>query len=750
MADFPLEFLLSVKNEMGSGLSQASSQLKTLGSEAQSAESKVKQSGIGIGAGISLITSTFVNTINSVLDLKRQYQDLEKAQNNVKQSGFSLANAQGKLENATINLASAQKGGGKASALDLKIAHAELAKAIDKYGKNSIQAGKAQSNLNKLMAKGGVDTDKVQKAENNLARAKRGVQSATINEKEAQIELKRAYEDFYLQTIPTAVGVVGSLASAFQLLKGTTFSLGGTLSKFIIPLAGISLAFIAIKDNIFGFRDFLQNLGKDIGNAVPALKPFLDLLEAVGEAIGLAPKKKGNSINKAVEEMRKQLQPIIDTFKKIVDAIMQGNWEKAFAVIKSAAIKFWMELKKEVPFFGEVESLVNKLQNGNWKGAFLQIAVAAKGAWETLIKSVPFFGGVDAFIQNIQKGDWKGAFDVVAKAASGALSAIFGDKWLEDTQIKIQNFITQLQQIPEKLKAAMHAPGATVFSVIDAMIPTDVKNFVVWANTLVTNAITALGTAISTKLTEISKNFIDPFIAKLFDFKTWTTALSNQGTSMEKGGKLIFDFFMNSIFPKDQKTAANAVLTQANNLLNIWNAIVKWFETNLPDTTKAAEGFARNLVASLRATFTVQNFTAVIGKIVQSIKMAVLDAADKIKSIGTTIGQMIVNAIRSVVLPFLNAQSYIPGSVLDKARQQVQNLGPKASGFHGLVTGATTFTAGEKGSEYIDITNRSEMMSRKNSGNGGGGTQVIQLVVDGQVLANVVARRISTNQAVYR
>ena len=63
----------------------------------------------------------------------------------------------------------------------------------------------------------------------------------------------------------------------------------------------------------------------------------------------------------------------MDTFKSIIDNIMKGNWEGAFKVIQVAASKFWAELKKAVPFFGEVESLVDKLSHGNWKGAFLQI-----------------------------------------------------------------------------------------------------------------------------------------------------------------------------------------------------------------------------------------------------------------------------------------------------------------------------------------------------------------------------------------
>lgn len=41
---------------MGSGISQATSQLRSMGSEAQSSASKVKSSDLGIGAGLSLVT----------------------------------------------------------------------------------------------------------------------------------------------------------------------------------------------------------------------------------------------------------------------------------------------------------------------------------------------------------------------------------------------------------------------------------------------------------------------------------------------------------------------------------------------------------------------------------------------------------------------------------------------------------------------------------------------------------------------
>ncbi len=415
MADFPLEFLLQVKNEMGAGLSQASSQLKNVGSEATSTASKVKQSGIGIGAGIALITTQLVTTANSIISLNRQYQDLEKAQNNVKQSGFSLANAQGKLENATINLSKAQAGGGKASALDLKIAHTELAIAIDKYGKNSVQAAKAQSNLNKLQSKGTVDLDKVKKAQNNLERAQRGVTSATINQKESVVNLQRATQDFYLSTIPTAIGIIGSFASVLQVAKGSTISFGGVLTKLVLPLAAISAVAAAISTNFLGFRDMLEGVGKAIGDAVPQLKPFLELLEGIGFALGLT--DKDVNLNKAAKAFQDSLKPIIDGFKMFIDTIMHGDWNKLFTMLRKAAIDAWEFIKKNVPILGDVENLVNKIKNGNWKGALLQIWKAAVDVWNTIKIAVPFLGDIENFIKGvitgIKTGKWDDAFKAI-------------------------------------------------------------------------------------------------------------------------------------------------------------------------------------------------------------------------------------------------------------------------------------------------------------------------------------------------
>src|ERR1051326_1974202 len=189
---------------MGSGISQATSQLKTMGSEAQASAGKVKQSGIGIGAGLSLITMNLVNTANSIIGLKRQYEDLTMMQNNVKQSGFALANAQNMLKTATDKLNAAKEGKAGATALEIKMAKEQFVLDM-KNAKTTLDKEKAQVKLNKVLNQGGKDQDKINAAQRRVENITRRVASATINNTEAQIKYKRAVQDLYLQIIPTAI-----------------------------------------------------------------------------------------------------------------------------------------------------------------------------------------------------------------------------------------------------------------------------------------------------------------------------------------------------------------------------------------------------------------------------------------------------------------------------------------------------------------------------------------------------------------
>jgi hypothetical protein len=444
--NFPLTFLLQVKNEMASGLSQATSQMKSMGEAAKSSGASVKQSGISIGAGLSLITMNLVNTANQIIGLKRQWEDLTRMQNNVVQSDNSLLNAKGKLKIATLNLAQAQAGKGKASAIDLDIAHRSLTAAQNKYGKGSIQAEKAQSALNKTQAKGGKDADTITKKQVAYDRAVRGVTSAVINDKEAHVNLQRAYEDFYLQIIPTAIGVVGSFASVLQVVQKSGIGFASSIGKMILPLAGIGLAFLAIQTNFLGFRDMLQGLGKTIGDALPGLKPFLQILEDIGGILGLTPKKE--NLNQHIKDLMKSIQPFIDTFKGVIDSIMKGDWSGAFKKIKDAAVKFWNDLVASVPFFAGVNALVGMIKQGKWGEAFDFIKRAALKFWADLKTAVPFLADVETFITSLSKGEWSKAFKAVMQGWQDSgipvgIELLFGKNWKSGIDAAIALFFAE-------------------------------------------------------------------------------------------------------------------------------------------------------------------------------------------------------------------------------------------------------------------------------------------------------------------
>jgi hypothetical protein len=708
-----MQFVLQVKNEMGSGISQATGQIKGLGDTAQQTQTKAKSSGMGVGQAFQFVALNAFNLASSLIQTKRSYEDLGKAENAQVNKRDAVTKATNKLQNAEITLAVARKKGNPAA---------------------------------------------IAKAENNLANAKLNVDRVTRAEKLGQIELNRAHEDFYLNIIPNVISGVGTFAGILQVAQNTTISFGGAIKKLVLPLAAISAAAFAIKTNFLGFRDFLVGLGVSIGNAIPALKPLLNVIEAIGGALGLSPKK--TNLNKAVEDLRKQFQPLVDFFKGLIDTVMKGDWNGAFKKIGEAAAAAWKSIKVQFPILGDIESLVNKIMNGNWKGAFLQIAVAAKGAWETLIKSVPFFAGVDEFIKKIQNGNWKGAFDVVAKGAMDALKGIFG-------VFNVENFITQIQQIPEKLKAAINVPGATPWTVLDAMLPSDVKKAFATIGKWVTDVSNEILTRLKGGLTFVARTWIDPFLTSLFKWETWAGALTAQQASITKGGALILGAIFDAIFPK---TKPGELPAQAKSLMNIWNTIRDWMTINVPDFTKAIQAFWTKMSEAVSASGTaISNFAATIwNAIIEGLKLAVpggstilQDAFNKLKKpiiepgVNTSPATSLIdkwknNVKKSITVP-IHAKIIGPDPS-NVMRQALKNAQGHASGFHGFVSGATPFIAGERGTERVDVTPMSDIVNRKSDKSGGGSRDIIHthVYLNGKHIAEAVASEITVDQAVYR
>lgn len=737
-----MQFILSVKNEMGSGISQATGQIKGLGDAADQTQTKAKSSGMGVGQAFQFVALNAFNLASSLIQTKRSYEDLAKAENAQQNKRLAVTTTTNNLKKAEISLAAARQKG---------------------------------------------DPARIAKAELTLQNAKIRVDKATRAEALGQIELNRAHEDFYLNIIPNVISGIGTIAGLAQVAQNTSISFGSALTKLVIPLAAISAAFFAIKTNFLGFRDFLSNLGRDIGNAVPGLKPLLNVLEAIGGALGLTPKK--TNLNTAIKGLMDQFKPLIDLAKGVIDNIMKGNWEGAFKVIQTAATNFWIQLKKNVPLLGDIESLVNKIKVGNWEGAFHDIQVAAVTMWKNLKNQFPILGDIETLVNAIKNGKWDVAFAAIKKAIldSGiqqAIDAAFG-------QDKVDNFITKFTQIPEIIKANMNAKSKNPFAgtgIIDSIIQLDDWD----AAPTVQGIIDALTKGFSQKddlfgdnpnppgkkiledlfasMNNLIKTYVDPFVASLFDIKTWQNALDaiNKTKPLTDFATIMFE----SLFgKKDAKTGKNASLDkQAEEFgTQVITSISNWFRDVMPKSAVATAGvtaffsawktvfdnnvklqttlitsIGTNFLNGLKDTFTPEGFAKVVTQIATAFRSAINNAKKLLEDLGNYIWGRIWNAFTSAGSKALAGLGWIG--------QQLKGLfGFHASGFHGFVNGPTPMVAGERGIEKVDITPMSDIVNQKQMNRGMGTiTVIVPVMLDKRQIAEVVASEITVDQAVYR
>jgi hypothetical protein len=749
-----MQFVLQVKNEMGSGISQATGQIQGLGDAAQQTQTKAKSSGMGVGQAFQFVALNAFNLASSLIQTKRSYEDLGKAENAQKNKRSAVIVATNNLKKAEISLAVARQKG---------------------------------------------DPARIAKAELTLENAKIRVGKATANEKLGQIELNRAHEDFYLNIIPNVISGLGTIFGLFQVMQGVG-GIKGLISgfaKLALPIAIISGIFLAIKTNFLGVRDALTNLGKDLGNQVPALKPFLNILESIGELLGLVPPKKGQKagggLNKAIADLKKEFGPIIGFFQRLIDDVMKGDWSKAFLRIQMAAQIAWKEIKKAFPLIGDIESLVNKIKGGNWKGALLQIWKAAVDVWNTIKKAVPFLGDIEAFIRAIAEGKWSVAFEAIKKAIidSGlpaAIDKIFGTE-------QIDNFITRFTQIPEIIKANINAGSKKPLEgtgILDTILDLDLDNFS-WdgfvtkfkANLLDGFDLNAKdifwgdknppGKAIVESIfasanTWIKEN-VDKFVVSLFDAKTWTNALDaiNKTKPLTDFVNVLFEALFGKV---DQKTGKNAKMDDASAQVGgmIVTSLQNWFTDVMPGTTTLFTAFwnglkkawakfeqklttdllgtqiANTIIKGVSDTFSIEN----VGKVIHAFVNAIKNALQQVKQDFINIGIMIGNFIWNAIPPWL--RQFLPGGVGSSPKKLAPNTGGgagRAAGFHGVATGP--MVVGERSAERVDITPMSDIINRRQQSGGTGIiTVIVPVMLNGKQIAEVVASEISVNQAVYR
>ena len=347
-------------------------------------------------SSIGQVTTAFATLSLSIVSTWRAYRDLTDAQIAVDKANLRVKKTQEAIKKTTGEIAALQKQGNKGGLeaqrrrIDLTKLTMALTAAEKKYGKGSIQAADAALKLKEAQAAGSGTSEKLKALQTKLGIQQEQLGVQTDVAKEAQERFNDTQQNFYLSIIPTALSSIGLLTTAFKGLGGV-FTGGGGLGGFIKFFGPIGLAiaglYLAFKTNFLGIKDIIGGV-----------------IDWVKERFGLWK----------------------DTIEKVFNLIKSGDWSGAFNLIKTAALKFWEDVKKAVPFFGEVESLINKIKNGNWKGAFLQIWKAISDVWAIIKKNFPIFGKIEDFLAGIAAGDWEGTFTTIAQAIKTAFDKTIG------------------------------------------------------------------------------------------------------------------------------------------------------------------------------------------------------------------------------------------------------------------------------------------------------------------------------------
>jgi hypothetical protein len=609
------------------GSQQVVTAFNSVGSAAQTGATKIQQNStamksMGQGmkssvSGIAQATTAFATLSLSIVSTWRAYRDLTDAQIAVDKANLRVKKTQEAIKKTTAEIAALQKGAAKGGLEDqrrkidlTKLTIAQTA-AEKKYGKGSIQAADAALKLKEAQVAGAGSSEKLK-----AAQAKLGIQQEQLGVQqdvagEAQERFNDTQQNFYLSIVPTAISSLGLLATAF---KGLGSGLIGGLGPIGLILGGITLAIVAFQTNFLGFRDA-------VGGAVKWLQDRFGIWK--------------------------------QTLEDIFNLIRKGDWNGAFALIKDAAVKFWEDLKKSVPFFGEVEKLVEKIQHGNWKGAFLQIWKAATDAWETIKKNIPLFGDLEKWIKTmveaIKNGDWasaaKGIQDAFNATLGKGIEWIFGKNWkagLDAAIAKIQaEAAVNKRSVPIQILMEINAAIKNITGVdigkwfTDHPITTKIPFFAgitmmvddpAFRQSVISGAILVVQ-KVGEGITAVA-GLLDPYIASflksLFSVDAWRTSILTEATTIANTGIAIVTAIGGAI----STAAADPNLTagaMGDAAAGLWQGISDWFTTSMPETTPVLQAIAQGFqdsIASVKSFFEGVG-TSIWNALIEGIEVAV-------------------------------------------------------------------------------------------------------------------------------
>lgn len=226
------------------------------------------------------------------------------------------------------------------------------------------------------------------------------------------------------QSSETAATGIGAAATETGKAGSAFSGVGGTLLKIAAPLGAAAIAYYVLKNNVGGARDALNSFGEKLGNAVPAIKPVLNIIKDIGQAIGI-------EAGPGLQNLQKDFSNIATAVSPFVNALKNGLAQAS----------------------GSFQTFLSQIGKGDISGAFHTLIQSAStlgsqivGAIKSVNWSAVWQGLQDAFFSSV---NW---IKTTASALGSAVSGIvkgwnWGDAWksLQDAFWSSVKFLNNVQ-----------------------------------------------------------------------------------------------------------------------------------------------------------------------------------------------------------------------------------------------------------------------------------------------------------------
>jgi hypothetical protein len=240
------------------GAMQLKSSLDQVTTSSKNLNTSMQASGAGITSSIAAYSAAAV----SVFGLYNAYDNLEKVQQRADRTALAAQTAQTRLASLQENY-NEQLAKHNLTAEEVAVQQQKIADATERVTVANEAADIAAGDLNESMAGLALQTLPF-------------VATAGINVIHMITTMRAAYAAHTVQTGVLTTATVGLRGALTGLLFHPAF----------LPLVAIGGIVTAFVTNLFGLRDAINGIGVAIGNAIPGLRPLLDLMGGINSLFG--------------------------------------------------------------------------------------------------------------------------------------------------------------------------------------------------------------------------------------------------------------------------------------------------------------------------------------------------------------------------------------------------------------------------------------------------------------------------------